>query len=130
MKRILFIACLLAVVMVFCSSFVFAAEEGSEGKKAASAEKKIKGDLIPHPGDGDVKVLTAEFEAETIIVNDKTRIDASIKANLEDMSKESEFNLPKGEITYTIVDGKPVATRITYTSRETWKMEPPKPREE
>ena len=48
----------------------------------------------------------------------------------EDIAKEAEIRLPKGEVTYTIIDGKPVATRITYTSGETWNMEPPKPRED
>ena len=49
---------------------------------------------------------------------------------MDDMSKETEIKLPRGEVTYTVVDGKPVATRITYSSGETWKMEPPKPRED
>ena len=77
-----------------------------------------------------MKVLTENYETETITVTEKTRIDATVRGKLEYMGVEAESNLPKGEVTYIIVDGKPVATRITYTSRETWKMEPPKPREE
>lgn len=131
MRRILFIACVLAVVSVFCSSLVMAAEEGKEGKKAEKkSEKKMKGDLIPHSDTGDIKVLTENYETETMVVNEKTNITATVKAKLDDMGKEAEFNLPKGEVTYTIIDGKPVATRITYTSRETWNLVPPKPKED
>jgi hypothetical protein len=133
MKRLLVIACVLAVVTVFCSSLILAADEakeGKEGKKAASAEKKMRGDLIPHAESSDVKVMTENYEIETVMVNEKTRIESTVRAKLVDMEKEAEFNLPKGEVTYTIVDGKPVATRIIYTSRETWNLEPPKPKEE
>ena len=127
MRRLLFVLCILTVVSVFCSSLVMAAEEGKDGKKAAAPEKKIKGDLIPHPESGDIKVLTENYETETMVVNDKTRIEATVRAKLPDMGAEAEYNLPNGEVTYIIVDGKPVATRITYTSRETWNQEPPKP---
>lgn len=46
------------------------------------------------------------------------------------MSQEADLKLPKGEITYTEVDGKFVATRVIYTCGETWNMEPSKPKEE
>jgi len=63
-------------------------------------------------------------------VNDKTRIEASVKGSLNFLSQEAELKLPRGEVTYTEIDGKFVATRVTYTSGETWNMEPPKPKEE
>ncbi len=75
-------------------------------------------------------MLTEKYETITVLVNDKTRIDASVKGTLDYMATEAELKLPKGEITYTEVDGKFVATRVTYTSSEKWTMEPPKPKED
>ena len=128
MRRILFVACLLAVVAVFCSTLAIPAEEGKKDKKEKAL--KAKGSLIPHPDEKDVKVLTDDYETIVVTVDSKTAIQASVKAKLPDMGAEAEFNLPKGEVTYVIVDGKAVATKITYSSRETWKMEPPKPKED
>ncbi len=128
MRRILFVACLLAVMAVFVGTVSMAAEEGKKKEKAEAL--KAKGDLIPHPEDNNVKILTSDYQTVEVEVTNKTAIEAVVKAKLPDMGAEAEFNLPKGEVTYTMVDGKPVATKITYTSRETWKLQPPKPKEE
>lgn len=106
------------------------AQEAKGEKQEKAAPLRIRGDLIPHPDSNDVKVLTEKYDTLVIIVDEKTRIEASVKATMDAMAKEAELKLPKGEVTYTIVDGKPVATRITYSSGETWNMEPPKPKEE
>jgi len=128
MKRIIATLCMLSVGLVLMSSSLFAAEEGK--KEKAPAPLRVKGELIPHLDSKDIKVLTENYETVTVMVNDKTRIEVSVKGTMEFMSQEAELKLPKGEVTYTEVDGKPVATRITYTSGETWNMEPPKPKEE
>ena len=128
MKRIIITLCMLAVGFVLVSSSLFAAEEGK--KEKGPAPLRVKGELIPHPESKDIKVLTENYETVTVIVNDKTRIEGSVKGTLVYLSQEAELKLPKGEVTYTEVDGKFVATRVTYTSGETWKMEPPKPKEE
>lgn len=128
-KRIVFVWCLAAVAMVFLASSLLA-EEAKEGKKEKAAPLRARGELIPHPETNDVKLLLENYDTLVITVNEKTRIEASARAKLDDMAKEAEIRLPRGEVTYTIVDGKPMATRITYTSNETWKMEPPKPRED
>ncbi len=120
--------CMLAVGFVLVSSSLFAAEE--EKKEKGPAPLRVKGNLIPHPESKDIKVLTENYETVTVIVNDKTRINASVKGNLDYMSQEAGLKLPQGEVTYTEVDGKFVATGVTYTSSETWKMEPPKLPEE
>ncbi len=128
MKRIIITLCMLAVGFVLVSSSMFAAEK--EKKEKGPAPLKVKGEFIPHTDSKDIKVLTENYETVTVLVNDKTRIDASVKGTLDYMATEAELKLPKGEITYTEVDGKFVATRVTYTSSETWKMEPPKPKED
>ena len=128
MKRIIITLCMLAVGFVLVSSSMFAAEEGK--KEKAPAALKVKGELIPHPESNDVKVLTENYETVTVIVNDKSRIDATVKGTLDYMAQEAELKLPKGEITYTEVDGKFVAQRVTYSSGETWKMDKPVPKEE
>ncbi len=130
MRKVLFIGCLLAVMAVFCGSLAQSAEEKKEGKKEKAAALKAKGELIPHPEEKDVKVLLDNYETITVTVTDKTKIEASVKSKLDNMAKEAEFKLPKGEVTYTIVDGKPVATRITYGSGAVWNFVPPQPKEE
>jgi hypothetical protein len=129
LKRIVFILCLAAIIPAFLASSLLA-QEAKEGKMEKAAPLRIRGELIPHPDTNDVKVLTENYETLVITVDGKTRIEASVKAKLDDMAKEAEFTLPRGEVTYTVVDGKPVATRITYGSGATWNMEPPKPRED
>jgi len=129
LKRIVLIVCL-AVFIPVCLAASLWAEGAKEGAKEKAAPLRVRGELIPHPESNDVKVLMENYDTLVITVNDKTRIEASVKAEINDMAKEAEIKLPRGEITYTIVDGKPVATRITYSSGETWKMEPPKPRED
>ncbi len=124
MKRLILIVSLALVIPVFLSFSLYSAEEGKKEKKK---EEKARGNLIPHADTKDVKVLTDNYETITVKITDKTQILPSVRGKLEDMEKEAEFNLPKGEVSYTIVDGQPVATRVTYTSRETWTMEPPKP---
>ena len=128
MKRIIITLGMLAIGLAFLSSPLSAADEAK--KEKAPAPLKVKGELIPHPGSKDIKVLTENYETLTIMVDDKTRIEAAIKGSLNYLSQEAELKLPKGEITYVEVDGKLVATRVTYISGETWNMEPPKPKEE
>ena len=128
MKKIITTLCMLALGFAFASSPLFAADEAK--KEKAPAPLRVRGELIPHPDTKDIKVLTENYETVTVLVNEKTRIEPSVKGSLEYLGQEAEGRLPKGEITYTEVDGKLVATRVTYTSGETWKMDPPKPREE
>ena len=128
MKRIIISLGMLAVGLVLVSSFLFAAEEGK--KEKGPAPLRVKGELIPHPDSKDIKVLTENYDTVTVMVTDKTRIEPSVKGTLDYLSQEAELKLPKGEVTYTEVDGKPVATRVTYTSGEVWKMDTPKPKEE
>ena len=128
MKRWMLIVSLVLVIPVFLSFSLYSAEEGK--KKDKDKGTKVRGNLIPHMESKDIKVLTENYETITVIVNEKTQILPSVQGKLEDMEKEAELNLPKGEVTYTIVDGQPVATRVTYTSRAKWKMQPPKPKED
>ena len=125
MKRLILIVSLVLVIPVFLSFSLYSAEKEKKDKGT-----KVRGNLIPHLESKDIKVLTENYETITVIVNEKTQILPSVQGKLEDMEKEAELNLPKGEVTYTIVDGQPVATRVTYTSREKWKMAPPKPKED
>ena len=128
MKRAILIVSLALVIPVVLSFSLYSAEEGK--KKDKDKGTKVRGNLIPHMESKDIKVLTENYETITVIVNDKTRIEPSVQGNLEDMEKEAEFNLPKGEVTYTLVDGQPVAQRVTYSSKAKWKMTPPKPKED
>ena len=125
MKRLILIVSLALVIPVFLSFSLYSPEKEKKDKGT-----KVRGNLIPHLESKDIKVLTENYETITVIVNEKTQILPSVQGKLEDMEKEAELNLPKGEVTYTIVDGQPVATRVTYTSREKWKMQPPKPKED
>ena len=128
MKRIIITLCMLTACFVLVSSPLSAADEIK--KEKAPAPLRVKGELIPHQESSDIKVLTENYETVTVSVNDKTRIEASVKGSLNFLSQEAELKLPRGEVTYTEIDGKFVATRVTYTSGETWNMEPPKPKEE
>ncbi len=71
--------------------------------------------------------MTEDFQTFTMPLAKGVRIDVTVRGKLEDMAIENTVRLPNGEITYTLMDGKPVVTRITYNSGETWKMEEPKP---
>ena len=126
MKRMVLILTLTFVLITVLTSFGFAQEE----KKAKPVEFKIKGQLIAHPEKNEIKVMTDDFQTFIMPVNKGARIDATVRGKLEEMAIENTMRLPNGEITYTLIDGKPVVTRITYSSGETWKMEDPKPREE
>jgi hypothetical protein len=105
-------------------------EKAAEAKKMKIVEMKAKGQLIPHPETNDIKILTDDYKTLTIPLDKTTRIEVTVKGTLDFMAEEAFLKLPKGEITYTMVDGKPVAIKVTYSSGETWKMEPPKPPEE
>ena len=118
-KRIVSILCLVAVP-VFLSQLLYAAEE----KKTAPMEWKVKGEVIYHPNSNDVKVMTESYDTITMIVDYKTSIQASVKAKPEDMAKET--GLRKGEVTFTVIDGKPVAKKITYTAGQKWEVSKPK----
>ena len=118
-KRIVSILCLVAVP-VFLSQPMYAAE----GKKPAPMEWKVKGDVIYHPNSSDVKVMTESYETITMSVDDNTSFTASVKAKPEDMAKET--GLRKGEVTFTVIDGKPVAKKITYTAGQKWEVSKPK----
>ncbi len=130
MKRIIITLCMLAVGFMLVSSSMFAAEKEKKEKEKGPAALKVKGELIPHPDSNDIKVLTENYETVTVIVNDKTQINATVKGKLDYMAQEAELKLPKGEVTYTEVDGKPVAQRVTYSSGEKWKMDKPVPKED
>ena len=128
MKRMILILSLTLILISLIPSICLAQEE--EEKKVKLLEWKVRGQLIPHPDKNDVKVMTDDFQTFTFPLMKGARIEVTTRGKLEDMAKEAEGRLPKGEVTYTIIDGKPVATRISYTSGETWKMEEPKPRED
>ncbi len=115
------------VLISLLTSLSFAQEEE---KKVKLLEFKIKGQLVAHPEKNEIKVMTDDFQTFSMPLNKGARIDVTTRGKLEEMAKENEIRLPNGEITYTLMDGKPVVTRITYSSGETWKMEEPKPREE
>ena len=120
-KRIVGILCVV-VIPVFLSQPMYAAEE----KKLAPMEWKVKGELIYHPDKNDVKVMTESYETITMSVDDNTSFTASVKAKPEDMAKET--GLRKGEVTFTVIDGKPVAKKITYTAGQRWEVSKPKPK--
>ena len=127
MKRTMLILSLTLILISLLTSLGFAQEEE---KKVKLLEFKIKGQLIAHPDKNQIKVMTEDFQTFIMPVNKGARIDATVRGKLEEMAKENTMRLPNGEITYTLIDGKPVVTRITYSSGETWNMEEPKPREE
>ena len=127
MKKMVLILTLTLVLITLFTSLGFAQEEE---KKVKLLEFKIKGQAIAHPEKNEIKVMTEDFQTFTMPINKGARIDVTTRGKLEDMALENTVRLPNAEITYTLMDGKPVVTRITYTSGETWKMEEPKPREE
>ncbi len=127
MKKTMLILTLTLVLISLLTSLGFAQEEE---KKVKLLEFKIKGQLVAHPEKNEIKVMTDDFQTFSMPLNKGARIDVTTRGKLEEMAKENEIRLPNGEITYTLMDGKPVVTRITYSSGETWKMEEPKPREE
>ncbi len=126
MKRTMLILSLTVVLITLLTSLSFAQEE----KKVKPVEFKIKGQLIAHPDKNEIKVMTEDYQTFILPINKGARIDVTTRGKIEEMAKENTIRLPNGEITYTLMDGKAVVTRITYTSGETWKMEEPKPREE
>ncbi len=128
MKRIIISFWMLAIGFLLVSSPLLAAEEVK--KEKAPAPLRVRGELIPHTDTKDIKVLLENYETVTVLVNEKTRIEPAVRGSLEYLAQEAELRLPRGEITYTEIDGKLVATRVTYNSNETWKMDEPKPREE
>ena len=129
MKRKLLILSVSVIALAVFASLCLAQEEG-EKKKVKALEFKIRGQLIPHPDKNEVKVMTDDFQVFIMPVNKGATVEVTVKGKLADLAVENEVRLPKGEVTYSFIDGKPVITKITYPSGETWTMEPPKPREE
>ena len=128
MKRTILILSVTVIAVVVLSSLCLA-QEGA-AKKVKALEWKVKGQLIPHPDKNEIKIMTDDFQVFIMPVNKGASIDVTIKGKLKDLALENEIRLPNGEVTYTFIDGKPVITKITYSSGETWTMEPPKPKEE
>jgi hypothetical protein len=122
MKRMIIMLSVTLVLVPLISSMCLAQEEE---KKVKALEFKIKGQLIPHPDKNDIKVMTDDFQTFTLPLAKGVRIDMTTRGELGFLATENEVRLPTGEVTYTLIDGKPVVTRITYTSGEKWKMEPP-----
>jgi hypothetical protein len=120
MKRMMLILSLTLISICLFTSLSFAQEE----KKVKPVEFKIKGKLFAHPEQNDIKIMTDDFQTFIMPLNKGARIDLTTKGKFEEMAKERE--VPNGEVTFTLIDGKPVVTRISYTSEETWKIELPK----
>jgi len=129
MKGTLLIVSVSVIALVVLTSLCLAQEEGA-AKKVKALEFKIRGQLIPHPDKNEVKVMTDDFQVFVMPLNKGASVDVTVKGKLADLALENEVRLPVGEVTYSFIDGKPVITKITYPSGETWTMEPPKPREE
>ena len=92
-----------------------------EKKKAM----KAKGQLIYNEDNGYVKVLDKDYKVTTIYLDKKTKYEAVVKAKEKDLANEKDSqgrrNLPKGAVvTYTMKDGKPVATKVSYKSSARW----------
>ena len=86
---------------------------------------KAKGQLIYNEDKGYVKVLDKNYKVTTIYLDKKTSFEAVIKAKQEDLANEKDGrgrrNLPEGAVvTYTMKDGKPVATKVSYKSSARW----------
>lgn len=122
MKRSILILSLILVSISLIAYLAVAQEE----KKVKPLEWKVKGQLIPHPGNNDIKVMTGDYQIVTAPLSKGTRIEFTARGKLEDMAIEAERGLPDGEVTFTVIDGKAVVTKISYTSGARWKMEPPK----
>ena len=108
---------MLAIIfMVSVSSLAVAADK----KKVKS--KKIKAvHMVVHPETKDIKVVDKDYQYHTIYYNKKTRVEAQVKAKINDFEKEmTQSRLPAGTVTYVIKDGKPIATKILFKSRAKW----------
>ena len=86
---------------------------------------KAKGQLIYNEDKGYVKVLAKDQTTTTIYLDKKTKYEAVVKAKEKDLANEKDSrgrtNLPKGAVvTYTMKDGKPVATKVSYKSKASW----------
>jgi len=90
---------------------------------ALAEEQKVTGMIIIHPKTKDIKVVTKDYQYQTVYYDKKTKVEATVGAKLSDLEKEVKNNLPQGTVSYVIKDGKPVVTKISYKSKENWGIQ-------
>ena len=103
-------------VMVLAVCFAFGSF--AEDKQAS---EKVKGKIITNFDENYVKVITGDYKVHKIYFHKKTKVEATVKANIKDLAISSEgSNFPEGTVTFAVKDGKPMAETISYKSRASW----------
>ena len=103
-------------VMVLAVSFAFS---GYADEKKSS--EKVKGKIITTLDENYFKIITDDYKVHKIYFHKKTKVEATVKANIKDlaMSKEGR-NFPQGTVTFVVKNGKPMAEKISYNSKASW----------
>jgi len=103
-------------VMVLAVSFVFVAYAAEK-----KSSEKVKGKIITNFDDNYVKVITEDYKVHKIYFHKKTKVEATVKANIKDLETSKEgSNFPEGTVTFVMKNGKPMAEKISYTSKASW----------
>jgi hypothetical protein len=103
-------------VMVLAISFVL-----SVYAKDKKSSEKVKGKIITNLDENYVKVIADDYKVHKIYFHKKTKVEATVKAKVEDLSTSREGrNFPVGTVTFVMKDGKPMAEKISYNSRANW----------
>jgi hypothetical protein len=111
----------LTVILAVLFVVSFVSISLAEKKKKAT---KVKGTIIYNPEKNYVKVVPKDYKTVTIYLDKGTKLEATVGAKTKDLANEKDsrgrVNLPKGAVTYTVKDGKPVAKKISYKSKAKW----------
>lgn len=102
---------------------IFVLVQASAGMAEEKAEEKtVKGMIVLHEETGDIKIVTENYEYVTVHFDKKTKVEATVKASIEDLAQETR-RLPDGAVTFVMKDGKPVAKKISYKARANWAID-------
>ena len=86
-----------------------------------STTEKVKGQIITNVEQNYVKVTTDDYKVHKIYFDKKTKVEATVNANIEDLAIAKEgSDFPTGTVTFVMKDGKAVAQQISYKSRADW----------
>ncbi|EFK97042.1 secreted protein [sediment metagenome] len=114
-------ACLTSLAIIF----VLVSEGRSEDK---AEEKIVSGMIVVHEETGDIKVVTKNYEYVTVYFDKKSKVEATVKASMEDLAQETS-NLPNGTVIFVMENGKPVAKKISYKAKANWVIDKTKKKE-
>ena len=109
---------LAALFLITTVSAGLAQDKKKKKKGSGAPTQQVEGQIILHKDKMDVKVLKEDFTTITILYDKGTRFEVLARASDADLGQEERP--PSGTVTYYMKDGKPVATKISYSPRANW----------